>query len=162
MHIGDHAIQPDLMQIGRFEFQHLEDTRAVYLTRRGADLRRCAVHAPMSCSQYLSSRSNIRRCAHVEILISSAKPVPYLAFGQRPQEAKVQEGVSGRMVRAHTVLVVAVVDGGLDADGRVNEPNHSRRDTDVVCVASVSRASEAISLSVLDSSTEGAIASRGA
>ncbi|MEX5618446.1 hypothetical protein ABFV55_27605, partial [Pseudomonas syringae] len=68
--------------------------------------------------------------------------VPDLAFWQSLEEREVEEGVHRSMVSSHPVLVVAGVDGDLNADASVNQADDSRWNTDVVCGPSVSRTCE--------------------
>lgn len=62
---------------------------------------------------------------------------------QRLQEGEVKEGVDRRVVRAQTVLVIAVVDGHLDRDGCVDQTDDSRGDADEVGVSPVGGTCEA-------------------
>jgi hypothetical protein len=42
------------------------------------------------------------------------------------------------VVRTEPVLVIAIIDGDLDADGGVDQTDHCSRDTNIVRVASIS------------------------
>jgi hypothetical protein len=70
------------------------------------------------------------------------KAVADLRSRQSAEEAKVQERLHRRVIGAEAVLVVAVVDGDLDADARIDQPNDRRRDPNVVRVAAVCGAGE--------------------
>lgn len=70
------------------------------------------------------------------------KSIPDLSNRQGAEESKVQEGVDRSMVGTKAVLVVAVVDGNLDAHTSINQANDSSRHPNEVGVSSVGRAGE--------------------
>ena len=102
MAICDNSVQPNLMQIGRFKLQHLEDTRAVYLIRSGSYFRRCAIHAAKSSiDELLAELVEQVKCTQMRTrrdLDQFREAVSYLALWQGPQETEVQEGVSRRVI----------------------------------------------------------------
>lgn len=63
--------------------------------------------------------------------------VPDLGLRERPQESEIEECVHGSMVSSKSVLVIAIVDGNLDADACVDQANDSSGNADVVGVPSV-------------------------
>jgi hypothetical protein len=67
-----------------------------------------------------------------------------LSRGQGSQEREVEEGVDRSVVGAQTVLVVAVVDGDLDGDGCIDQPDDRGRDADEICVAAVCSTCESV------------------
>ena len=83
--IGNDTVQADLVKIGCLELQHLVNTSTVDGVSGLADLLVISLTTKrevISFSQYLSRRSNVGLCAHVEILINSAKPFRTCASGR--------------------------------------------------------------------------------
>lgn len=66
-----------------------------------------------------------------------SEAIPDLCSRQSTKESKVQESVDGRMVGAKTVLVVTVVDGDLDANAGIDQPDNCCRDSNEVGVPAI-------------------------
>jgi hypothetical protein len=71
------------------------------------------------------------------LLDQLCESVSYLPLGQSSKECEVEECVHGRMVRSETVLIVAVVNGDLDANTGINQTDDCRRNSDEVSIPPV-------------------------
>jgi hypothetical protein len=141
--IGDNTVQTNLVEIGCLELQHLKDTGAVDLIRCLSDLGIDIVATESRCDQLLAVLVKKLECGPVAAgrdLDQLCKAVSDLCFWECLEEREVEEGVHRGVVSSESVLVVAVVDGDLDADAGVDQANDGGGDTDVVGGPSVGRA----------------------
>lgn len=145
MAVGNDTVQTNLVEVGCLELQHLEDTSAVYFIRSLSNLWVNTVTAEARCDELLAvlveqlKRRPVTACGDLDQL---CKAVSDLCFGECLQEGEVEECVHWCVVGTESVLVVAVVDGDLDADTGVDEANDSGGNANVVGRPSVGRASK--------------------
>jgi hypothetical protein len=143
--IGDDTVQTDLVEVGCLELEHLEDTGAVYLIRCFTDLGVDVITTKSRCDQLLAvlvqqlERWPVTACRDLDQL---SKAVSDLCLWKCLQEREVQEGVHGGVIGSEPVLVIAVVDGDLDADAGVDQADDGGWNTDVVGCSSVCCACE--------------------
>jgi hypothetical protein len=76
-----------------------------------------------------------------------SKAVSDLCLWESLEEREVEEGVHGCVVSSQTVLVVAIVDGNLDADRGIDQTDDGSGDTNVVGSPAVGCASKSKSSS---------------
>jgi hypothetical protein len=143
--VGNDTVQTNLVEVGCLELQHLEDTGTVYLIRCLSDLGVDVITTEARRDQLLTVLVEeleswpVTACGDLDQL---CKAVSDLCFGECLQEREVQEGVHWSVVCSKSVLVVAVVDGDLDADTGVDQADDGGRDTNVVGGPSVGRTSK--------------------
>lgn len=147
MTVRDDTIQANLVEIRSLKLQHLVDARAIDLIRSLADLTRLVIDAAEFCgdqpfTELVEKVEGPKMCASGD-LDQLCESVSYLTLWQGLQECEVEESVHGRVVRSETVLVVAIVDGDLNADACIDQTNDGRGNPDEVGISSVRCASKA-------------------
>jgi hypothetical protein len=139
--IRNDTVQANLVEVGSLELQHLVDARAVDLIRSLADLAGLIIDTTKLCrDQPLAELVKEIECAKMGAggnLDQLCESVSYLPLGQSSKECEVEECVHGRMVRSETVLIVAVVNGDLDANTGINQTDDCRRNSDEVSIPPV-------------------------
>ena len=130
MTVRNDTIQPNLMKIGGLELQHLVDSVVVDLIRSLLHLLgRIIRPAKTSVDELLTIL--VQQVKGIQMSTGRdfdqlRETITDLRFGQRAQEGKVQKRVDRSMIRSQTILVIAVVDCDFDGDRSIDQPNHSR------------------------------------
>jgi hypothetical protein len=123
MTIRNNTVKTNLVEVGCLKLQHLENTGAIYLIRSLSYLGVDVVTTKARCDELLAVLVEKLECwpmAASRDLDQLCKAISDLCFGECLQERKVEEGVHRCVISAQSVLVVAVVDGDLDADTGVD------------------------------------------
>lgn len=141
MSVCDDSVETNLMQIRRFQLQHLIDTRTVDFVGGLLDFSGLVIDAAKgSLDQFLAvlvEQIKSSKMSATRDLDQLSESVPNLGLRKGLQETEVEEGVHGRMVGTQSVLIVAIVDSNLDTDAGIDQTNHSRGNTDEVRVPSI-------------------------
>lgn len=67
------------------------------------------------------------------------KTISDLSYWQSAQEGEIEEGVDWSMISSKSILLVAMIDSNLDGGRCINQPDHSRWDSNEIGSASVRR-----------------------
>jgi hypothetical protein len=151
--VGNDSVEADLMEVGRLQLQHLEDSRTVDLVCGPLEFLGCPVLATESrvdeLFAILVQKVEGGQMRTTRDLDELRKPVPRLPDGKGAEEFEIEEGMYRSVVCTEAVLVVAIVHGDLDGDGCVDEADDSGRNADEVGIATVCCTGEADHRSVI-------------
>ena len=153
MSISNHAIQPNLVEIGCLELQHLEDSVLIDLIRSFMDFLCGAICAAEASGDKLLAvfvqevkGGFVRAHRNFDQL---CKSISNLRRGQGTEETKIEECVNGGMVGSQAILIIPVIDSDFDRHRRVNEADNGRRYANVIRVSTISCTCESGKVSLI-------------
>ena len=118
MTIGDNSVQPDFMQIGSLQLQHLIDAFSIDFICSFADLLRSAIcttkasiDEPLAVFVQQIKGVKMRAGRNLDQL---CKTVSDLCCRKGSKEGEVEKGMHRCMISAQAIFIVTIVDGHFD------------------------------------------------
>lgn len=140
MAVRNNTVKTDFVKVGCLQLQHLVDASTIDGVSGLTNLLIVTLATKASSNQLLTVLVKKIECGLVSTcrdLDQLGKAISDLCLRKSLQEREVQEGVHGSVVGTQSILVVAVVNGNLDADAGVDETDDSGGNADEVSAPAV-------------------------